>query len=155
MIIRPLGLDYRSIIFLKITMTNLESVRKLVEDYERHYRGPDLSPLEYVEEYRFGCGMPCPELAARQGVYAIFSEENLLYIGKASSPNSAIWHRIYQHIKFDENYAYLGPSKKTWTILPTHFIGWAVPKDSFFEASALEEYLIHSLSAELPYNRIK
>lgn len=132
-----------------------EKLFELISYYQNKYRAKDLPEFEFVEQYDFGCQRPCPPLAARQGVYAIFSGEELLYIGKASSPKSAIWHRIYQHIEFDNDFNYVGTRNKSWSKKPTHFIGWAVPKESFFEASALEEFLIHALRDGLPDNRIK
>jgi hypothetical protein len=34
-------------------------------------------------------------------------------------------------------------AKGVWFKEPTHFVAWAIPDESFFEASALEEYLIY------------
>lgn len=134
-------------------MTNFQDVEKLVEEFERKYRGNNLKPFELLDKYKFGCKLSCPPLAAKRGVYAIFCGDELLYIGKASSPNSAIWHRIYKHIEFDNDFNYVGV-RGTWSKIPTHFIGWAVPDESPFEASALEEFLIYQLSNELPDNRV-
>ena len=115
-----------------------EKLFELVAYYQEKYRAKELPEFEYVEQYDFGCQLSCPPLAARQGVYAIFSSEEQLYIGKASSPKSAILHRIYQHIECDNEFNYIGTRNKSWSKRPTNFIGWVVPADSFFEASALE-----------------
>jgi hypothetical protein len=48
-----------------------------------------------------------------------------------------------------------GGSKYTWTKEPTHFVAWGIPDESFFEASALEEFLIDRLQNELPDNTRK
>lgn len=45
------------------------------------------------------------------------------------------------------------PTKK-WSLPPTHFVGWAVPRESFFEASALEEFLIDVMRDSLPDNKV-
>ena len=134
-------------------MATFQDVETLVKEFEGRYRGNNLPPFELLDKYEFGCKLSCPPLAARRGVYAIFCDEKLLYIGKASSPNSAIWHRIYTHINFDDNFDYIGV-RGTWSLKPSHFIGWAVPDESFFEASALEEFLIYQLRDELPDNRV-
>lgn len=134
-------------------MANFQDLETLVKKFENTYRGHNLDPFEPLDKYEFGCKLSCQPLAARRGIYAMFYNDELLYIGKASSLKSAIWHRVSKHVVFDNDYNYIGV-RGTWSKEPTHFIGWAVPDSSFFEASALEEFLINELRDELPDNRV-
>jgi len=131
-------------------MADFEKLNALVAEYQKTYRAANLHPFEFIEPYELDSNEPCPVNAAKRGVYAIFSGDELIYIGKSSSPNRAIWHRIVDHFQFNYN----KPRKTKWSKEPTHFVGWAVPDESFFEASALEEYLIYKLKSELPDNVI-
>ena len=131
-------------------MSDLEELTKFVEQYESTYRGANLEPFQFVERYDLNSGMPCPPLAAKRGIYAIFSDEQLLYIGKSSAKKKAIWHRIVDHFRLGMK---TKPTAK-WSATPTHFVAWAVPDDSFFEASALEEFLIDRMKDKLPDNRV-
>ena len=134
-------------------MANFHDLENLVKKFESTFRGNGLNSFELLDKYVFGSKLGCSALAARRGVYAIFSEDELLYIGKASSTNSAIWHRVNKHIILDKECEYVGV-RGNWSKRPTHFIGWAVPDESPFEASALEEFLIYQLRNELPDNSI-
>jgi len=127
-------------------MATLEDVQSLVTFYEKTYRHPDLAPFDFINPVKLGENPICPPKAARSGVYIIFSGKELLYIGKSSSKNKAIWHRIVDHIYSNR--------KSKWYAEATHFVGWAVLDDSPFEASALEEFLIFKLRNTLKYNTV-
>lgn len=128
-------------------MAKLNDIMDLVREYEFKIRHPDLEPFTFIDKFDLKVKDPvCPVDAARSGVYAIFSGEDLIYIGKSSSRKKAIWHRIVNHI--------FSSKKSVWYSEATHFVGWAVPDESPFEASALEEFLISRFKKDLPNNRI-
>ena len=128
-------------------MAKLNDLMDLVRDYESKIRHPDLERYTFIDKFDLRAKDPvCPVDAARSGVYAIFSDEDLIYIGKSSAHNKAIWHRIVDHI--------FSTKKSVWWSEATHFVAWAVPDESRFEASALEEFLIYRLKKELPNNRL-
>ncbi|CAG8999840.1 MAG: hypothetical protein CENE_01823 [Candidatus Celerinatantimonas neptuna] len=126
-------------------MITLDKVKDLVREYQTKYRNPALKPFDYIERFNLVTKTPvCPELAAKKGVYVILQNDTVLYIGKSSAQKKAIWHRIVDHMYSSK------PS--SWAKDATHFIGWAVADDLFFEASALEEFLIFKLRDSLPNN---
>lgn len=128
-------------------MITLDKVKILVQEYQVKYRNPSQEPFDYIEHCDLITENPeCPKLAARKGVYVIMKDDYVLYIGKSSAQRKAIWHRIFDHIYSSR------PS--SWANEATSFVGWAVPDDSFFEASALEEFLIFKLGNNLPNNRV-
>ncbi len=79
----------------------------------------------------------------RRGVYAILSAIEVLYVGKASL--SPIGARLSSYFRYGPNRECQTYSNHVWSSVPTHVVAWAVPDDRFFEASALEEYLIRIL----------
>ena len=86
----------------------------------------------------------------RYGIYAVFSGVQLIYIGKASQ--QGIKKRLDAWFRDDQNgNCTTGPG---WSKSPTHIVTWAVPHNHFFEASALEEYLIYQFSDCLPDNTV-
>ncbi|PNH84121.1 hypothetical protein C1M56_20560 [Vibrio diazotrophicus] len=136
-------------------MVNLEQLKSLVSEFEAKYRGVNLEPFKYVEPYTLGCKVFWPEvMTTHRGVYAIFHKDELLYIGKVTGKSRVLCHRMIDYFIIRDDFSYAG-SKYQWTKEPTHFAAWGVPHDSFFEASALEEFLINKLQAELPDNTRK
>ena len=108
-----------------------------------------------MDEYIFGCKEPWPMVTTtHKGVYGIFSNNDLLYVGKVTGKTRVICHRMNDYFKIPEDFSYEGP-KDNWSQEPTHFVAWGVPDDSFFEASSLEEFLIEKLKNELPDNTRK
>ncbi|MDW3058299.1 hypothetical protein [Vibrio sp. 1978] len=128
-------------------MARLDDLIELVDEYQVRFRHPDMMPFTFVPEFDLNVIDPvCPVNAAKKGVYVIFCGERVIYIGKSSAQKKAIWHRIVDHI--------YSSKKSKWSDQATHFVAWAVPDETFFEASALEEFLIYRLKSELPNNRI-
>ncbi|MFM5138412.1 hypothetical protein [Aeromonas rivipollensis] len=128
-------------------MANINDVKAIVKEYEINYRHPKLDPFIYLDEFDLMNDNPaCPAEAEKKGVYVIFNGDDIIYIGKSSSQNKGIWHRIVDHI--------YSSRKSNWASEATHFVAWAVPDDSFFEASALEEFLIFKMKNNLPYNTV-
>ena len=129
-------------------MNILDDIKKLVIEYESKYRNPSLEPFIFIEKFNLVTENPkCPPIAAKKGVYAIFNKDDeIIYLGKSSAQKKAIWHRINDHI--------YSAKKSAWFSEPRYFCGWAVPDESFFEASALEEFLIFKLRNKLPNNRV-
>jgi hypothetical protein len=87
------------------------------------------------------------------GIYAFFNGDELLYIGKASRQPLA--NRVGSYFKHAEGRK-RGVLRKpgSWSKEPTHVVMWTVPKEMYFEAAALEEYLIYELRDFLPDNVI-
>lgn len=136
-------------------MANLSQLRDLVSEYEAKYRVPNSEPFKYVEPYELGCGQFWPEVTTtHRGVYGIFSNETLLYIGKVTGRTRVICHRMNDYFEIRGDFSYRG-AKHNWSQTPTHFVAWAVPHETFFEASSLEEFLIERLQSELPDNTRK
>lgn len=136
-------------------MANLSELIDLVTEFETKYRGPNLEKFKYVEPYELGCGQFWPQVTTtHRGVYGIFSGEDLLYIGKVTGKTRVICHRMNDYFEIKSDFSY-GGSKHNWSQSPTHFVAWGVPDDTFFEASALEEFLIDRLQDELPDNTRK
>jgi len=142
-------------------MATLKDLREKIEIYSRVFRNQSIPPIEESRIYSL-YGTPLggiepdiywPEdwpLGDRRGIYAIFSNEVLLYIGKASAQD--IGYRLYDYFKKGANGECVTNKNHTWTSEPTHIVTWAVPDNLFFEASGLEEFLIDSFSDELPDN---
>jgi hypothetical protein len=136
-------------------MANLTTLKKLVNEYESKYRGQDLAPFIYVKPYELGCEEFWPKITTtHKGVYGILSNDELLYIGKVTGKTRVLCHRMNDYFIIRSDFTY-GGSKYTWTKEPTHFVAWGIPDESFFEASALEEFLIDRLQNELPDNTRK
>lgn len=129
-------------------MKQIEILKQLIKEYDEKFRHPSLEKFAFIEPYHFPAINPvCSPLAAKKGVYIIFNKlDQIIYIGKSSAQKKAVWHRIYDHI--------YSSKKSYWYSDASYFCGWAVPDESFFEATALEEYLIFKLRESLPNNRI-
>ena len=140
------------------TLTELEA---LVNEFQENYRNPKLDPLEFIGAYSFNSkeNINAAEIkyswpaewptGGRKGVYAIFAHDRLLYIGKASG--QPISNRIGSYFRHSDDRTHAVPIHN-WSSTPTHFVAWCVPDESFFEASALEEFLISKLGHDLPDN---
>lgn len=136
-------------------MASLHQLKELVSRFENKYRGQNLEKFKFVEPYQLGCGQFWPQvMTTHKGVYGIFHNDELLYVGKVSGKTRVLCHRMNDYFIIRDDFSY-GGSKYNWTKEPTHFVAWGVPDDSFFEASALEEFLIDSLKEELPDNTRK
>lgn len=136
-------------------LADLSKLIDLVSEFERKYRGPDLEPFKYVPPYELGCREFWPDvMTTHKGVYAIFGGNELLYVGKVTGKTRVLCHRMNDYFIIRDDFSY-GGSKYDWTKEPTHFAAWGVPHESFFEASALEEFLIDQLQNELPDNTRK
>ena len=144
-------------------MATLETLRNKIEEYKLKYRKESLPPIEESQIYSLNRNITIkgaspilfwpdtwPHSDSR-GIYAIFSHDTLLYIGKASQ--QPIGNRLGSYFKYgEEKYISVTAPGHVWSNPPTHVVTWAVPEDMFFEASAIEEFLIKELATELPDN---
>jgi hypothetical protein len=144
-------------------MASLISLKNAVEEYSDKFRRCDVEALiegdiysldESIEVSSISPTLYWPAtwpLSHRRGIYAIFSHEELLYIGKASQ--QALGCRLSSYFKQIDGKCEVA-SGHTWSSQPTHIVTWAVPENMFFEASALEEFLIDYFNNELPDNTV-
>jgi len=144
-------------------MANLKKLQDTINEYSEKYRRADVEKLEQGEVYSLDKTVDIRStapslywpatwpLSHRRGIYAIFSHEALLYIGKASQ--QAIGYRLSSYFKKVEGECSIAPGH-SWSSQPTHVVTWAVPDLMFFEASALEEFVIDQLKDELPDNTV-
>jgi hypothetical protein len=144
-------------------MATIETLRYKINEYKAKYRRESLPQIEEGKIYSLNKDITIkgasptlfwPDtwpLSNRRGIYAIFSHEQLLYLGKASQQPLGNRLGSYFHNGEEKHIAVTAPGH-TWSNPPTHVITWAVPKDMPFEASALEEFLIKELATELPDN---
>lgn len=144
-------------------MANLVELQKAVKKYSNEFRRNDVAELDESEIYSLDKSVEIratspslywPEtwpLSHRRGIYAIFSHEKLLYIGKASQ--KALGFRLSSYFKKVAGKCEIALGH-TWSSQPTHIVTWAVPENMFFEASALEEFLIDHFKDELPDNTV-
>jgi hypothetical protein len=142
-------------------MATLQCIRKLVCEFSSEYRNSDLLPIKESPIYNLdssievnGAEIFWPETWPNNddnGVYAIFSHDEVLYIGKASL--QILGYRLGSYFLYsdDKNHA-ITKKHHYWSKPPTSVVTWAVPKEYFYEASALEEFLIFNLKTELPDN---
>ena len=144
-------------------MASLKKLQDTIKEYSARYRRADVDELEQGEVYSLDKSVDIRSttpslywpatwpLSHRRGIYAIFSHEELLYIGKASQ--QAIGYRLSSYFKKVDGMCSIAQGH-SWSSPPTHVVTWAVPDLMFFEASALEEYVIHQLKDELPDNTV-
>ncbi len=85
---------------------------------------------------------PCSQ---EPGIYAIFSEEELLYIGKSSNE---MGHRLSTYFKKSDSNGFETHEDHTWASPPNHVITWAVPQK--FANNPLEELEAFLISALNP-----
>ena len=145
-------------------MITLDDVRSGVTAYSSLYRKDDLpliqeSPVYILNDSYIGPSdgpetkwpEPYPH-AGRYGIYTIFGVSTLLYIGKASL--QPIGKRLETYFRYEKNTRKCITNRQhTWSAPPTHIVAWAVPDETRFEASALEEFLIWSFRGKLSDNR--
>ena len=125
---------------------------KKIAEYSKKYRHPNLEPICESEIYSLDVDWKADKqwpFSDNYGVYAILQQDEVLYIGKASE--GKLGYRLSAHITKDNNgNPQLDPNK--WKEEPTNIMTFKVPKDSPFEASSLEEFLIQELKP--PLNKI-
>ncbi|HAW92955.1 MULTISPECIES: hypothetical protein [unclassified Arsukibacterium] len=143
-------------------MVTIEDIDKLVTTFSSEYRRSELPAINKSEIYSlFSNKLKVPDAALHwpemwpncqeRGVYAILSGATVLYIGKASQQD--LGYRLGSYFVSDVDKQSAIPAKgHQWSQMPTSIVTWAVPRELFFEASALEEYLIHKLRDRLPDN---
>ncbi|MBE8232447.1 MAG: GIY-YIG nuclease family protein, partial [Endozoicomonadaceae bacterium] len=139
-------------------MANLAQLQQAVNKYTSDFRKNDIEQLVQSEIYSLDRSVDIrftypslywPDtwpLSHCRGIYAIFSHEELLYIGKASQ--QALGYRLSSYFKNIGSKCTIAPGH-TWSSKPTHVVTWSVPENMFFEASALEEFLINYFKKEL------
>lgn len=144
-------------------MASLKELKKAVKIYSNKFRRDGVEALIEGDVYSLDASIEIRSttptlywpatwpLSHRRGVYAIFSNEELLYIGKASQ--QALGYRLSSYFKQVDGKCEVA-SGHTWSSQPTHVVTWAVPENMFFEASALEEFLIDHFKYELPDNTV-
>ena len=139
-------------------MAELQDVRNLVLEYSKNYRKESLAEIIEGKKYSLldnknGPGWPDRWINCNErGVYAVFSGDKLLRIGKAS--HQGMGFRLSSYFRYGEEKQCVTTPGQKWTKTPTSVSTWAVPKDMPFEASALEEFLIGRLGDELPDNAV-
>jgi hypothetical protein len=143
-------------------MATLQCIKKLVSEFSSEYRNANLLPIKESPIYSLdssievdGAEIFWPETWPNnddKGVYAIFSHDEVLYIGKASL--QILGYRLGSYFAYsDDKKNAITKKHHYWSKPPTSVVTWAVPEKYFYEASALEEFLIFNLKAELPDNR--
>lgn len=128
-----------------------------VRAYQERYRSPVLVPFKIAAPYdlfperdicSFSYQQKWPDswlYPMRAGVYAFFSEDaKLLYVGKASF-RSSISARLATYCGYQEGRRSPCKLSNQWKSSPRYVAIVAVPEETRFEASALEEYLISKL----------
>jgi hypothetical protein len=144
-------------------MATLQCIKKLVDKFSSEYRHPNLPPIVESEIYTLdssnevkGAESFWPETWPNndyKGVYAIFSHDEVLYIGKASL--QILGYRLGSYFGYsDDRKSAVTKKGHYWSKPPTSIVTWSVPEKCFFEASALEEFLIFNLKNYLPDNRV-
>jgi hypothetical protein len=139
-------------------MATIENVDKLIKEYSERLRPEtnfkaEISNLYNLKKMKgskeFGWPDPWPH-GGSPGIYVILHEEEVLYIGKASL--QWIGDRLSSYFRYGEKRECIQNRNHNWKKPPTHVVAWKVPKDQFYEASAMEEYLINKLQGELSGN---
>lgn len=128
-----------------------------VRAYQERYRPPTLVPFEIAAPYdlfpergagSLSCQQKWPDswlYPMRAGVYGFFSEEaKVLYVGKASF-RSSISARLATYCGSQEGRGSPCKLSNQWKGFPRYVVIVAVPEETRFEASALEEFLISKL----------
>lgn len=145
-------------------MASLQDIDDLVSRFSTEYRKTGLPKIHRSEIYSLfadktkvpNAKLHWPEKwpnCGERGVYAIFSDDELLYVGKASLQE--LGYRIGSYFAYSPDRKSAVPkSGHVWSKPPTSLVTWAVPKDFFFEASALEEFIIFNLKSSLPDNTV-
>jgi len=88
--------------------------------------------------------------AASAGVYAIFDpDQRLLYVGKSGNIGKRM-SAYFKYENFGEGTLQLRDPEENWHGRPTYLV--TVPVNQFWEASSLEEFLIHKLQPPVNIN---
>ena len=140
-------------------MVTLNNINDAIERYEDNFRHPNLDRIEQSEIYKlspldgeYGWSETYP-LGHRCGVYAICCNSEVLYIGKASQ--QPLSHRLSSYFRYSEDRINFAVNKNhNWSKTPTSIVTWAVPDNSPFEATSLEEYLLSKFVSDLPDNKL-
>ncbi len=128
-------------------MSDRNRLNDKVSEYQEKYRNPDLPKFKVSDPYDlkadWDAGKSYP-LVNKQGAYAIFdTNENLLYIGKASQ-NNTLGNRLGSYFKYaPDGKSCTTPPNHNWSSDPRYVMTVAVAYP--FEAPSLEEYLIGEL----------
>lgn len=143
-------------------MVTIEDIDKLVARFSSEYRRAELPEIRRSGIYSLhsdksrvlNATLYWPDtwpLCQERGVYAILAGDAVLYIGKASQQD--LGYRLGSYFAYSVDRQSAIPAKgHQWSQMPTSIVTWAVPRELFFEASALEEYLIYNLRDRLPDN---
>ena len=132
-------------------MANKHDALEQVEFYEKTFRNPDRDKFlksqlydlypdkETVHEIKKSWPEPW-EHSAKAGVYLFLDEDlEVVYIGKSNQFGS----RFGSYFAYD--YDKKCKTKHTWIATPRFVITIAVPDDSKFESTALEEFLLSKI----------
>lgn len=132
-------------------MAKLELALNKISLYEKRYRHPELDRFkisglydlfpEKETKYKVDNSWPDTWInSEKAGVY-MFLDENLeiAYIGKTK----IFGYRFSNYFMYDEKRKC--KLKNTWKTFPRYVITIAVPDESKFECSALEEYLLSEI----------
>jgi hypothetical protein len=132
-------------------MAKKDEVLKQVDFYENKYRNCNLERFKISElydlfpdkttEHKIDNSWPKPWThSSKAGVY-LFLDENLevVYIGKSNQ----FGYRFGSYFAYDEEKKCR--IKHSWKTFPRFVITIAVPDDSKFECTALEEYLLSTI----------
>jgi len=129
-------------------MASLQCIDKLVDEFSTEYPKADLPPIKRSGIYclnpsqnkSINAVMCWPEAWPNnneRGLYAIFSDDELLYIGKASLQRLGSRLNNYFSSSPDKSKA-ATKNNHSWSKPPISLVTWAVPEKYFFEATALE-----------------
>ncbi len=146
-------------------MVSLDGIKAQLNKYVEQFRRPDLPNLSISgiyslypkEETPVQVEKEWPDSfpnAEKHGVYVIFGKElQVLYIGKASM-NNTLGSRLGSYFSYADDKKTCKVKSEYWSETPKYIITISVPDNMSFEAPAIEEYLIKSLCASLPDNKI-
>ena len=138
-------------------MTDFERLVDEVNTYTKKFRGINLEPFELGPLYDL---FPCKDTNnlnaklgwnqtwpsnGKPGIYVFLSENGeVLYVGKSSS-NSTVSARLSAYCAYGEDKK-CKLKHDSWKVEPRYVWIVGVPNITWFEAAALEEYLIRNLS---------
>jgi hypothetical protein len=145
-------------------MATLHEIEVIIAEFTEKYRREEFSKIRKSRVYKLSpdqsttnnneyCWPQTWPNNDYPGVYAILSGDEVLYIGKASL--QILGYRLSSYFKYSKDRKSAVPNTShVWSKPPTGVVTWAVPHELFFEASALEEFLIYKLKDKLPDNRV-
>lgn len=127
-----------------------EKVKAVLKNYDQLYRNPNLPRLELSGLYSlhperqgsidtpYQWPGPYPN-ADYAGVYVIFSSDmKLIYVGVASNINSG----VSRYFRYSADGNRCCELRDNWDIEPIYIATIGIADKTFFEAYALEQYLI-------------